>query len=99
MAAQPEEMKSSGSRLNVNFGKLRISQNEAARMFNRSLDHVHRLWVWRRPARPAFQRRNEFTRRGLVPTLRRRLQRMTIRYVEDPGCLDRYWYFCFYGSR
>jgi hypothetical protein len=75
MAAQPEGIKSFGSKLNVNFEKLRISQNEAARMFNLpeqrlvtglgQLDHVHRLWVSRRPARLAFQRRNEFTRSRL----------------------------------
>jgi hypothetical protein len=28
MAGQPEGMRSFGSRLNVNFGKLRISQNK-----------------------------------------------------------------------
>ena len=33
MAGQPEGMRSFGSRLNVNFGKLRISQNKPARMF------------------------------------------------------------------
>ncbi len=78
MAAQPEGIKSFGSRLNVNFGKLRISQNEAARMFNLNrsseqqlvaglgqLDHVYRLWVSRPAVRSAFQRRNEFTRSRL----------------------------------
>src|SRR4030081_1316712 len=112
MAAQPEGIKSFGSKLNVNFGKLRISQNEAARMFNLNRSSEQQLGRGSRSAcvpamgiaacgTTACSAGTNSPAQGLdsADLFRRCVagcKRMAIRYVEDPECLDYHLFFCFY---